>query len=289
MIHTASPRPQPRGRGHGDDFADALISDDISVGPLRKQTAGVPAGDPAAVSPRTLSGGSSMTLVVAGLRTRQGETDSAKLVSEALGGLSTSPFVVQVGTPDSGALVTLLNVLPATLYPGVPVWSRVYPQHWFANGYLSIIDVLACGAAAPAGRTPLVTSGDPQRQGPIELTTSEAADVGDGISKASIPAPALAPEISSPAPDEESPALSSNACALAMAVDHVWAERLVRLARDSRGITTVWLRDYSLNESAVESLVETMKREARRDGVTIDRVMVNGREMWRADLPQGRK
>lgn len=182
------------------------------------------------------------------------------------------------------------DVLQTALFADAPVWSRVYPQHWFANAYLSVVDAQKRGAGGSARSMPVGSGGVSERHGEVQLVTSGITDTGSDITDHSVAAPAFLRGSESPAPvnADESTESVSGALGSAMAADHVWAERLVRITRDCHGVSTVWLRDYTLNEAAIDPLVRAMKRHAHREGVEINRVVVNGREVWRAAFsPEG--
>lgn len=189
-----------------------------------------------------------------------------------------------------GAASEPMDVLQATLFADAPVWSRVYPQHWFANAYLSFVDAQKRGAEVSVRSMPVGSVGISERHAEVEILAPKVAEVGSDSAAGSVAAPVPPPGSESPAPADADESIESIPGALgsAVAADHVWAERLVRITRDGHGASTVWLRDYTLNEAAIDPLVQAMKRHAYREGVMIDRVMVNGHEVWRAALSQER-
>lgn len=61
-----------------------------------------------------------------------------------------------------------------------------------------------------------------------------------------------------------------------------WAERLLRwLEREGRD-PEAWIRDYALDDRAAERVADAMRGLAQERGVRLERIVVNGRELWRA-------
>lgn len=61
-----------------------------------------------------------------------------------------------------------------------------------------------------------------------------------------------------------------------------WAERLIRWLEQQGHAPTVWIRDYRLDDSASARLAEALREHARGDGIEIERIIVNAREIWRS-------
>lgn len=186
--------------------------------------------------------------------------------------------------------ITLPTTLPQGGYPSAPVWSRVYPEHWLANGYLSIVDVSICGMPDPERPLSLFLEGAEPNAVVEQIAPAIAGNSQSDESQVSVSVSATAHLIERAAePDtDESIETLSHSLASAMAADHTWAERLMRVSRDSAGIRTLWLRDYALESGSISTLVERLRQLASREGVAIDRIVINGREAWRPDVSQGR-
>lgn len=61
-----------------------------------------------------------------------------------------------------------------------------------------------------------------------------------------------------------------------------WAQRLVRWASDQASDTSLWLRDYTIDEEAAVDLLRSLQAFAKENGVHVTRMMFNGQELWRA-------
>jgi hypothetical protein len=61
-----------------------------------------------------------------------------------------------------------------------------------------------------------------------------------------------------------------------------WAQRLVRWASDQASDTSLWLRDYTIDEEAAADLLRSLQAFAKENGVHVTRMMFNGQELWRA-------
>lgn len=204
------------------------------------------------------------------------------------------------GTVD-GDLGPTLDAIPVResafissigLLPGMLMWSRVYPEHLVASGYLSVVDTAAQDGNVPSAQGTQVVSDadihesatnakavmcnlglDAERAVPASSDTSSPSTLNGWGTKVS----GLDPEVVS----------SPHALDTAMLADHFWAERLVRLTHDRDGRSTVWLRDYGLTEANIESVAAKLRQRGQQEGVPISRVVINGREVWRAAASKG--
>jgi len=59
-----------------------------------------------------------------------------------------------------------------------------------------------------------------------------------------------------------------------------WSERALRFSRDGGKGVTAWLRDYRLNENELGPVLGSLTAHAREQGMTLQRVVLNGREVW---------
>jgi hypothetical protein len=60
-----------------------------------------------------------------------------------------------------------------------------------------------------------------------------------------------------------------------------WPQRVLRWLGDGEG-TTAWVRDYQIDLSKLESLVDSLRCLADQQGVPLRRIMLNGHELWRS-------
>ncbi|MGN6313888.1 MAG: hypothetical protein ACTHMO_09040 [Rhodanobacteraceae bacterium] len=166
----------------------------------------------------------------------------------------------------------------------LPVWARIFPEHLCAGGYLSEIDTQV------------------QRSGEMSQCLLGVADIGakskELLSPAvqqeptgvelSLPGDAVAPPLVEKAMDgisvheQGTEYLPSSPAAPLLAADHAWTRRLVRMSQGEGGLRTLWLRDYTLDQNEIASLIEMLRRHAESKGAKADRIVINGREVWRA-------
>lgn len=60
-----------------------------------------------------------------------------------------------------------------------------------------------------------------------------------------------------------------------------WPQRVLRWLGDGEG-TTAWVRDYQMDLSQVQSLLDSLRCLAEQQGLPLRRVMLNGHELWRS-------
>lgn len=241
--------------------------------------------------------------------------NSGKFASMEMGRITTATSELEVGEPGpfkktsdgSAALASAdgdevgdrtvpmltsieTDALSIGLLPGQVAWSRIYPEHLIASGYLSVVDTaereVNVGAERGAGEgfgvSPTVDTATPVADGEAKVTceamTSSSAPLP--LSRAGLEDQAISfadAEIAS------SPQ-TLNAITLA---DHIWAERLMRLTRSHDGEATVWLRDYGFKESDLTPFVSRLIQRGRESGFQIGRIVINGREVWCANRSEG--
>src|SRR5690242_1445429 len=191
------------------------------------------------------------------------------------------------GTSSEGTFTPSIGLLP-----GMLTWSRVYPEHLIASGYLSVVDTAAHGNV-PSGQAAWVGS-DADTPGSDMGTTTPMIDsnpdgagaVADFLLDESRQPIANAGAVAGADPRSEV-ASSARELDASMLADHFWAERLMRLTHDGDGQNTVWLRDYRLQADDFESVAEQLRERGQQEGVPIGRVVINGREVWRAAISKG--
>jgi hypothetical protein len=72
-----------------------------------------------------------------------------------------------------------------------------------------------------------------------------------------------------------------------VAADKPWPERLLRLGARPDGKTTLWVRDYALPPQVIRPLVANLRQLARKEGIALERVVVNGTTMWHSESFKG--
>jgi hypothetical protein len=59
-----------------------------------------------------------------------------------------------------------------------------------------------------------------------------------------------------------------------------WPERVVRSVRDANQGVSIWLRDYRTTPEETSKLVGELAEHARAHGERLNRILLNGREVW---------
>lgn len=68
------------------------------------------------------------------------------------------------------------------------------------------------------------------------------------------------------------------------AIAEPWLARLLRLLDQQGHDPVLWIRDYRLDDAASQSVVAEVRSMVERQGWKLERIMVNGREMWHSPL-----
>jgi hypothetical protein len=61
----------------------------------------------------------------------------------------------------------------------------------------------------------------------------------------------------------------------------MWPQRVLRWLGDGEG-TTAWVRDYQIDMSKLQTLLDSLRCLAEQQGLPLRRVMLNGHELWRS-------
>lgn len=124
----------------------------------------------------------------------------------------------------------------------------------------------------------------------VSLVGSRAG-AGDGSAVAATPLPgkgtaaALASAIpNSPLPATSSAADTPDAGAVLSSLAERWQARLLRWSEGGNQALSVRIRDYRLDAQGAQSLAERLRAFAGQHGLPLQRIVINARELWRADL-----
>jgi hypothetical protein len=177
------------------------------------------------------------------------------------------------------------NAATATTNEAVTL-TRVFEQHWFANGYLSIVDNMRNGRPSPDSRAIGATS---RSEVPVASATT-AALVPMAVSGSSGQPPAPGPwpvlmEAPAGIADDQPQSVERLARALGplIVADQPWPESLLRVCPRPGGKVSLWLRDYSLPPQSIPPLVDRLRQQALSAGIALERVVVNGNTAWQSD------
>ncbi|GAB3040438.1 hypothetical protein GCM10027285_26870 [Oleiagrimonas citrea] len=166
--------------------------------------------------------------------------------------------------------------------PSLPGAARVYLQHWYANGYLSVIPVAERPAAAvqpPAAKPQQVSSVFMQpRSGAVRFAMSDSAPP---VSASEISFTGMAVSLQRQdglEQGEEGRVVRSVVRDFSAVVS--WPERMLWHSRSRDGGWTLWVRDYRLQDTERNTFVAQYRSLSEQLGATPERVMVNGRQAW---------
>lgn len=225
-----------------------------------------------------------------------------QVVSPSAGELSSLGAILADQRPGDGALPpspepitgtsmasSVVEQVAGTSSAAQVTWTRVFAQHWLANGYLSLVvqpdaqPVLAepQSASGPVFKTSMPASPPLAARGSHSPRTRVHGD---------LPLPEPVPQTVSVSPEQESTGMAdrlSRSLAPVVAADRAWAERLVRISRRGDGATTLWLRDFSLSPEQVDRTVRSLIDQATHEGLSLHRIMVNGHPVWQTTHQQG--
>ena len=184
--------------------------------------------------------------------------------------------------------------MPATgLLSGILTWSRVYPEHLIASGYLSEIDV--AGFERNTGSNPNPTRPGVDICAPSAGVLASLPDMDSCTAETLLalkfegPAPPVVNAVAGATPGLGPETVSSQECDVTALADRFWAERMVRLTPGSNGRNTLWVRDYRLEEGDIDRVATELRQHHEREGGLVGRIVINGYEVWRAPDSEGER
>lgn len=181
---------------------------------------------------------------------------------------------------------TVVAAREATLQPVAPVGvteaflgARVYGLHLAAQGYLSVLSSAQVEEQSHAAMASAATAETEQASIGSSSIQVNAVATPSVESPSSAQPGAMAIQLD-PLVVSESETPSTEPVGLASATSTiVWPERVVRVARGNHGVS-VWLRDYRIGSDEGAQLVSAVIAQARAHGEALQRIILNGREVW---------
>ncbi|MGN6151012.1 MAG: hypothetical protein ACTHOH_03250 [Lysobacteraceae bacterium] len=137
-------------------------------------------------------------------------------------------------------------------------------------------------AAPPVIDAAVATSGDPRSAARVSMPVNTRIAAGDAAGEGTAaldtqdPRAVVARQEETDAP-EEIPASRAGTPTEAAA----WLARWVGFIQRTGRPPSLWLRDYRLDPDDARRLADMLHRTATADGIVLDRIVVNGRELWR--------
>lgn len=168
----------------------------------------------------------------------------------------------------------------AHLHAGGRQEAHVLPWGLAANGHLAQV------SGFTADRPPALPSPVPgevaPRPGAREVVSADAAIRSSPAHDRRAGQPQAAPL---PDPTRAMPAVEDAVAVSASANSPgaaPWVQRVVRWLQQQGQAPAIRVRDYRLDDAAASRLVEQLRMHARDEGIELDRIVVNARELWRA-------
>lgn len=159
----------------------------------------------------------------------------------------------------------------------------IVPLRLRAVGTLAQLPVPATGFVPPSFIDAVMVVSDDARVA-ARASVPEIARLADGVAAgegtAAIEAQAPAPLV--PRQDEREPSdgiAASHAGTLTDAAN--WLARWVGWIQRTGRPPSLWLRDYRLDPDDARRMADALHRAATADGIVLERIVVNGRELWR--------
>ncbi|RDI99314.1 hypothetical protein DVT68_00150 [Dyella solisilvae] len=165
--------------------------------------------------------------------------------------------------------------------------ARIFGVHLLAGRYLSELALVdPAGAASQASDSlgmarEVPSTHDGAGRGMVMPMSAEESSPAESLSDALV-APMEIVWASSTAESEQA---SPHAAALIGSAAE-WLKRLLRYGREPDGSTVAWVRDFRLPDAQSGAVVAAVLRDAARQGVTLQRIVLNGRTAWSSSQNQ---
>lgn len=263
-----------------------VVADTPDTDKVSKQ-APVPGDLPPCTGPAI--GPSSVPAAPAGLSADAMPEGEPLLPDMPLPGVPSAPSAGGMPGGQKPGAVALIEARTEAVVQNDPAATvRLFAQHWYGNGYLSLVE-----------QRPQVATGPlwPPETGHSAALAASAADAGmpTGTQPA---APAAASPVPLPvrlecpldaAHGKDMATLERLARSLgpALAAEQPWPERMLRMILRRDGVVTAWVRDYAMAPGDVPAMVAHLRHQASLHGATLDRVVINGATAWRNPSIQG--
>lgn len=158
-------------------------------------------------------------------------------------------------------------------------WQLAAGGH-LAQESISAAQLLGGGAVhVPCGvQGPMVQAAGAQPSA-ASMTVPPVSHAGDLVTTTAF----LSPARQSVAAVHEASANSNTATSTAAAVP--LAVRLMRWVEQHGHDPSLWIRDYRLDEAGTRAVADAMRQLAQEQGLQLERIVVNAREVWRAATP----
>lgn len=162
--------------------------------------------------------------------------------------------------------------------------ARVFGWHALAQAYLSQLTVAEKDSSKANPTEELATSTEES------LTSAEGAeaDLSESPSTQDVAEDVVAmPDVDVFSQDQ--PRVVSSDAGSVGALESVaadaqvsayWAARSLRLVRQRDGGVVAWLRDFRVTDGDQPTLVKAVLNEAKSQGFALNKIMLNGREVW---------
>jgi hypothetical protein len=213
-----------------------------------------------AISPAPVSGHGAQAVVVHA-------PIAASLDSETLE-RSPIPVLIELHARHQGGAVEIIAV----------------PWHLAANNQLSQMQpdaVAASGGSIAPAITPVVTRSSSANPFSVMATQEPKllwATAKTNRTLTSMHMPRISTDVVET--DEASRDRLSNAASTVAP----WAKQLIRWLEQQGHAPALWIRDYALDASAAQQMADSLRTLSQQQGIRLERIVVNAREIWRAPI-----
>lgn len=165
--------------------------------------------------------------------------------------------------------------------------ARIFGVHLLAGRYLSELALVDPARAVSRASDTAEATGEVT----VTLVEGEQGIVLPMSWKESLPSPSLSgastvltEKTEASSADESAPTSPHDASLIGSAAQ--WLERLLRYARQPDGSSVAWVRDFRLDDTQAGAVVAAVLHDAAKQGVTLQRIMLNGRTAWSSSQNQ---
>jgi len=170
--------------------------------------------------------------------------------------------------------------------------ARVYGMHLLAQAYLSELAVSddaknsSASERVPSEQGESEPAVDQSEEGAVLPTRTDPMASSEVAASPLQAIDVLVQNATRLSADEAALPCALAATASSDAPAMVWSERSLRFTRQPDGGSVAWLRDYRMGKGEASQMVDAILKQASAQGVTLSRIMLNGREAWtsRSDI-----
>ncbi|GAB2576468.1 hypothetical protein ISP15_17525 [Dyella jejuensis] len=263
-VDAATQAWQPDTQRHpGKDFAHELAKHDGQTKPDSQET--VSADPEVTLEQSSLDATAKFPTMALSLPTEEvGLTQAA----QAIALVETGQLAQSTVTP-TGVTETLLG-------------ARVFGWHAMAQAYLSELSTADGNVDKSPTAEEAVSAGTTEAEKVADedvTSASKATLFADDVIAAPLSDTAV-PKLARAALDEAPSSINTELATTGSNAAAYWSERSLRYVRQPGGGIIAWLRDFRLGDREAACLIQVVLDDAKARGMTLNKIMLNGREAW---------